>query len=84
MSKIVEIRETINNSNLADNIESIKKLIDKLDYTKDYLTEINKMDYDYLNISTETIKLNLEKLNTFVDKILNQHIKEYKEFYIDN
>ncbi len=84
MSKVVEIKETITDSNLVENIKSIKELINNLDYIKDYITEINKSDYDYLNISTETIKLNLEKLNTFVNAILNQQIKEYKVLYIDN
>lgn len=84
MSKIVEIKETITNSSLVENIESIKQSINKLDSLKDYLIEINKIDYDYLNISTETIKLNLEKMNAFVNTILNQEIKNYKEFYIDN
>ena len=84
MSKVVEIKETITDSNLVENIKSIKELINNLDYIKDYITEINKSDYDYLNISTETIKLNLEKLNTFVNAILNQQIKEYIVLYIDN
>ena len=84
MSKVVEIKETITDSNLVENIKSIKELINNLDYIKDYITEINKSDYDYLNISTETIKLNLEKLNTFVNAILNQQIKEYILLYIDN
>ena len=84
MSKIVEIKETVTGSNLVENIESVKDLIKKLDYMKDYIIEINKADYDYINISTEIIKLNLEKMNAFVNTILNQEIKEYKEFYIDN
>ena len=84
MSKIVEIKEAITGSNLVENIESIKQSINKLDCLKDYLIEINKADYDYINISTEIIKLNLEKMNAFVNTILNQKIKEYKEFYIDN
>ena len=84
MSKIVEIKETITDSNLVENIESIKDLINKLDYKKNYLIEINKNDYDYLNISTETVRLNLEKMNTFVDIILNKQIKQYNVFYMDN
>ena len=84
MLKVVELKETVTNSNLVENIESIKESITKLDYMKDYLIDINKTDYDYLNISTETIKLNLEKINSFVNTILNQQIKEYKVFYIDN
>ena len=84
MSKVVEIKETITDSNLVENIESIKDLINKLDYKKNYLIEINKNDYDYLNISTETIRLNLEKMNTFVDTILNQQIEQYNVFYMYN
>ena len=84
MSKVVEIKETITDSNLVENIESIKDLINKLDYNKNYLIEINKNDYDYLNISTETIRLNLEKMNTFVDTILNQQIEQYNVFYMYN
>ena len=83
MLKVVELKETVTNSNLVENIESIKESITKLDYMKDYLVDINKTDYDYLNISTETIKLNLDKINSFVNTILNQQTKEYKVFYID-
>ncbi len=84
MSKVVEIKETITDSDLVENIESIKELIGKLDYMKDYIIEFNKTDYDYLNIATENIKLNLDKINSFVNTIINQQIKEYKVFYRDN
>ncbi len=61
MLKIVEIKETIINSDLQQNILEINNLLKELGFELQFLLEINKDDYNYINIIIEKCKKNLEK-----------------------
>lgn len=61
MLKIIEIKETIFNSQLVDNIYAIDKIIKNIINETEFITELNKDDYNYINIILEKTKINLEK-----------------------
>lgn len=61
MLKIIEIKETIFNSQLVDNIYAIDKIIKNIINETDFITELNKDDYNYINIILEKTRINLEK-----------------------
>lgn len=61
MLKIVELKETIKDSNLTNNIYDIQKIIQKMILNLEFIEEINKDDYNYLEILTEKGKTALEK-----------------------
>lgn len=61
MLKIVELKETIKDSNLTNNIYDIQKIIQKMILNLEFIEEINKDDYNYLEILTEKSKTALEK-----------------------
>ena len=61
MLKIVELKETIKDSNLINNIYDMQKIIQKIILNLEFIEEINKDDYNYLEILTEKSKIALEK-----------------------
>lgn len=61
MVKIIEIKETIFDSQLVDNIYAIDKTIKGIMNETDFITELNRDDYNYINIILEKIRINLEK-----------------------
>ena len=61
MLKIVELKETMKDSNLTNNIYDMQKIIQKLILNLEFVEEINKDDYNYLKIVTEKSKIALEK-----------------------
>ena len=61
MLKIVELKETIKDSNLTNNIYDIQKIIQKMILNLEFIEELNKDDYNYLEILTEKSKIALEK-----------------------
>lgn len=61
MLKIIEIKETIFDSQLVDNIYAIDKIIKNIINETDFITELNKDDYNYINIILEKTRINLEK-----------------------
>ena len=61
MLKIIEIKETIFDSQLVDNIYAIDKTIKNIINETDFVTELNKDDYNYINIIIEKTRINLEK-----------------------
>lgn len=61
MLKIIEIKETILDSKIVDNIYAINKIIKNVINETDFITELNKNDYDYINIILEKTRINLEK-----------------------
>ena len=61
MLKIVELKETIKNSNLTNNIYDMQKIIQKMILNLEFIEELNKDDYNYLKILTEKSKIALEK-----------------------
>ena len=61
MLKIVELKETIKDSNLTNNIYDMQKIIQKMILNLEFIEEINKDDYNYLEILNEKSKIALEK-----------------------
>lgn len=61
MVKIIEIKETIFDSQLVDNIYAIDKTIKGIMNETDFITELNRDDYNYINIILEKTRINLEK-----------------------
>ena len=61
MLKIVELKETMKDSNLTNNIYDMQKTIQKMILNLEFIEEINKDDYNYLEILTEKSKIALEK-----------------------
>ena len=61
MIKIIEIKETIFDSQLVDNIYAIDKIIKNIINETDFMTELNRDDYNYINIIFEKTRINLEK-----------------------
>lgn len=61
MLKIIEIKETIFDSKLVDNIYAIDKTIKNIINETDFITELNKDDYNYINIILEKTRINLKK-----------------------
>ena len=61
MLKIVELKETMKDSNLTNNIYDMQKTIQKMILNLEFIEEINKDDYNYLKILTEKSKIALEK-----------------------
>ena len=61
MVKIIEIKETIFDSQLVDNIYAIDKTVKEIMNETNFITELNRDDYNYINIILEKIRINLEK-----------------------
>ena len=76
MLKIIEIKETIFDSQLVDNIYAIDKTIKNIINETDLVTELNKDDYNYINIILEKTRINLEKAFDLFD------FKDYKNFML--
>ena len=76
MVKIIEIKETIFDSQLVDNIYAIDKTIKNIINEADFITELNKDDYNYINIILEKTRINLEKAFDLFD------FKDYKNFML--
>lgn len=68
MIKIIEVKETIFDSKLVDNIYAVNNTINNIINQTDFITELNRDDYNYMNIIMEKIKINLDK----VAKLLKQ------------
>ena len=62
MIKIIEVKETIFDSKLVDNIYAVNNTINNIINQTDFITELNRDDYNYLNIIMEKIKINLNKV----------------------
>lgn len=61
MVRIVELKENLLNSSVIDNIYNIKNLSENIIEELELQREINKDDYNYLEIILEKIRRNLEK-----------------------
>lgn len=67
MLKIIEIRETLyDDSSLIDNLYKINKLTSKIISETEVTLDLNKDEYDYLNIIFEKTRVNLEKAYTIM------------------
>ena len=61
MVRVVEIKEEVISSNLLDNIYEIKVILQKLEEQLELIKEINKDDYNYLELIIEKTAINLKK-----------------------
>lgn len=62
MVKILEVKETLEDSKLIDNIYLINGIIKDIIKQTEFITELNKDDFNYLNIVLEKTKTNLRKV----------------------
>ena len=68
MIKIIEVKETIQDTTLLDNIYSIDKIVKEIIKRTEFITDLNKDDYNYINIILDKIKTNLNKANLLIKK----------------
>ena len=68
MLKIVEIKETTDNSNLVDNIYSINKTVKNIIKDTEFIFELNCDDYNYLNIILQKTRKNLDVVYAIINK----------------
>lgn len=61
MIKIIEIKETITDTRLTDDIYDIQKLIKRVINRLEFTEELNRDDYNYLSILIEKTKVALIK-----------------------
>lgn len=66
MLKIIELRETLEDTSLIDNLYKVNKLTKELIKQTESITELNKTDFDYINIIMEKTKNNLEKVKELI------------------
>lgn len=66
MLKVFEIKETLENTFLIDNLYKINKITKELINKTEFITELNKTDFDYINIVLEKTRNNLEKVNKII------------------
>lgn len=61
MVRVVELKEIVINSNVYENIYKIKDLSENIIEELELLQEVNKDDYNYLELILEKTKINLQK-----------------------
>lgn len=66
MLKIVEIKETLENTPLIDNLYKVNKLTKEIIKQTEFKRELNKADFDFINIILEKTKINLEKVEKLI------------------
>lgn len=62
MLKIVEVKEELYNSDLVSNIYAINKLTSNMINATEFIVDINRDDYNYINIVLDKTRKNLEKV----------------------
>lgn len=67
MLKIIEVKETLENTKLVDNIYDIQKITRDIINQLEFTLEINRDDYNYLNIVMEKTKKNLQKIHEILN-----------------
>ncbi len=66
MLRIIEIKETLEDTSLIDNLYKVNKLTKELIKQTEFIEELNKTDFDYINILMEKTKYNLEKISKII------------------
>ena len=61
MVRVVELKEMVLNSNAYENIYNIKDLSENIIEELELLQEVNKDDYNYIELILEKTKINLQK-----------------------
>ena len=77
MLKIVELKETLEDTSLIDNLYEVNKLTKEIIKQTEFITELNKVDFNYIDIVIEKTKINLEKSRK-ANKNLNITCKNVK------
>ena len=67
MLKIVELKETLEDTSLIDNLYKVNKLTKELIRQTEFVSELNKTDFEYINIVLEKTRTNLEKVLKIID-----------------
>lgn len=67
MLKVVEVRETLEDTSLIDNLYEVNKLTKELIRQTEFVPELNKTDFEYINIVLEKTRTNLEKVLKIID-----------------
>lgn len=62
MVKIIEIKQTLEDSSLIDNIYKINRLTSKIIRTLQMTDGLNIDDFNYMNVVAERSKIALEKV----------------------
>lgn len=60
--KVYEIKEPVTDRTLIDNIYHCQKLIQAITNQTEFLTDINSIDFNYINIVLDKTKINLQKV----------------------
>lgn len=66
MLKIVEIKQTIYDSDMIQNLHTIQKISQDILNEIQFISELNKDDYQYLDVVLEKTKNNLLKIYNVV------------------
>lgn len=66
MLKIIELKKTVENSSLIDNLYEIQKITRNIINKTENIIDINADDYNYINIIFEKTKDNLQKCNNIL------------------
>ena len=62
MLKIIEVREELCDSKLVDNIYAIQKIVTNMINETEFTLDINRDDYNYINVVLDKTRKNLEKV----------------------
>ncbi len=60
--QIYEIKETLTDSTIIENIYQIQKLIKDITKQTELIININQVDFNYINIVLDKTKINLQKI----------------------
>ena len=66
MLKIVEVKQTIYGSDMIENLHTIQRLSQDIMNEIQFIPELNKDDYQYLDVVLEKTKTNLLKVYNVV------------------
>lgn len=66
MLKIVEVKQTIYGSDMIENLHTIQRISQDILNEIQYIPELNKDDYQYLDVVLEKTKTNLLKVYNVV------------------
>ena len=66
MLKIIELKKTVENSSLINNLYEIQKITRNIINKTENIIDINADDYNYINIIFEKTKDNLQKCNNIL------------------
>lgn len=62
MLKIIELRNTIADTTIVNNIYEINAIIKKMINQTEFMTDLKHNDFNYINIALEQAKINLTKI----------------------